>query len=83
LQPGGHRFDPGQLHQVCHEFLNDEGDEDMRSILDLGIWLIPIVAIIVWGATEIVKTIMHHQERSQMIARGMDPDAPHRNPEAK
>ena len=55
----------------------------MRSILDLGIWLIPIVAIVVWGATEIVKTILHHQERSQMIARGMDPDAPHRNPEAK
>jgi hypothetical protein len=55
----------------------------MRSILDLGIWLIPIVAIVVWGATEIVKTILHHQERSLMIARGMDPDAPHRKPEAK
>jgi hypothetical protein len=55
----------------------------MRSITDLGIWLIPIVAIVVWGATEIVKTIMHHQERAQMIARGMDPDAPHRKPEAK
>jgi hypothetical protein len=55
----------------------------MRSILDLGIWLIPIVAIVVWSATEIVKTVMHHQERSQMIARGMDPDAPHRNPEQK
>jgi len=55
----------------------------MRSIADLGIWLIPIVAIVVWGATEIVKTVMHHQERSQMNARGMDPDAPHRNPEAK
>jgi hypothetical protein len=36
----------------------------MRSITDLGIWLIPIVAIVVWGATEIVKTIMHHQERA-------------------
>jgi len=46
-------------------------------------FLIPIVAIVVWGATEIVKTIMHHQERAQMIARGMDPDAPHRKPEAK
>jgi hypothetical protein len=61
----------------------EQEDEDMRSILDLGIWLIPIVAIVVWGATEIVKTIMHHQERAQMIARGMDPDAPHRKPEAK
>jgi hypothetical protein len=61
----------------------NEEDEDMRSITDLGIWLIPIVAIVVWGATEIVKTIMHHQERAQMIARGMDPDAPHRKPEAK
>ncbi len=55
----------------------------MRSITDLGIWLIPIVAIVVWGATEIVKTIMHHQERAQMIAHGMDPDAPHRKPEQK
>jgi hypothetical protein len=55
----------------------------MSSILNLGIWLIPIVAIVVWGATEIVKTILHHQERSQMIARGMDPDAPHRSSEAK
>jgi hypothetical protein len=60
-----------------------EEGEDMRSITDLGIWLIPIAAIVVWGATEIVKMILHHQERSQMIARGMDPDAPHRNPEAK
>jgi hypothetical protein len=42
-------------------------------------WLIPIVAIIVWGLTEIVRTILKYQERSQMIARGMDPDAPHRN----
>ena len=61
----------------------EKEDEDMRSIADLGIWLIPIVAIVVWGATEIVKTIMHRQERAQMIARGMDPDAPHRKPEAK
>ena len=87
MQPGGHRFDPGQLHQnsiVGRLFRSaEEEGEDMRSILDLGIWLIPIVAIVVWGATEIVKTIMHHQERSQMIARGMDADAPHRKPEAK
>jgi hypothetical protein len=55
----------------------------MRSIADLGIWLIPIVAIVVWGATEICEDDHHHQERAQMIARGMDPDAPHRNPEAK
>ena len=87
MQPGGHRFDPGQLHQnsiVGRMFRSTvEEDEDMRSITDLGIWLIPIVAIVVWGATEIVKTIMHHQERAQMIAHGMDPDAPHRKPEAK
>jgi len=54
----------------------------MRSILGLGIWLVPIVAIIVWGATEIVQTIMKYQERALMIQQGMDPDAPHRKPQA-
>jgi hypothetical protein len=27
----------------------------MRSIMDLGIWLVPIAAIVVWGVIEIVK----------------------------
>ena len=55
----------------------------MDRIMGLGVWLIPIIAIVVWGVKEIVETVFKYQERSQMIARGMDPDAPYRNPEPK
>jgi hypothetical protein len=47
------------------------------------VWLIPIAAIVVWGITEVVRTVFKYQERAHMIDRGMDPDAPHRNPDAK
>jgi uncharacterized membrane-anchored protein YhcB (DUF1043 family) len=48
----------------------------MESIVSLGIWLIPIIAIIMGGVTGIIKMILNHQERIAKIERGMDPDAP-------
>jgi hypothetical protein len=47
----------------------------MRSIMDLGIWLVPIAAIVVWGVIEIVKMAFAHQERLAMIERGIHPDS--------
>jgi hypothetical protein len=47
----------------------------MRSIVDLGIWLVPIAAIVVAGVVEIVKKALRHQERIAKIERGIDPDA--------
>jgi hypothetical protein len=46
----------------------------LQSILNLGIWLVPIAAIVVWGIIEIVKMILAHQERIAMIERGIHPD---------
>ncbi len=51
----------------------------MQSILGLGIWLIPITAIVVWGIIEIVKLAMAHNERLAMIERGMYPDSVKKN----
>jgi len=48
----------------------------MHSIIGLGIWLVPIVAILVWGIIEITKMILRHQERIAKIERGIDPDGP-------
>jgi hypothetical protein len=36
--------------------------------------LIPITAILVWGAIMITKLVIHHRERIAMIEHGMDPD---------
>jgi hypothetical protein len=47
----------------------------MQSILGLGMWLVPIVAIIVGGAISITTLILKHQERIAKIERGIDPDA--------
>jgi hypothetical protein len=47
----------------------------MRSIGDLGIWLVAIAAIVVWGVVDVVRMILRHQERIAKIERGMDPDA--------
>jgi len=47
----------------------------MRSIVGLGIWLVPITAILVWGVIEICKMAMAHQERLAMIERGIHPDS--------
>jgi hypothetical protein len=51
----------------------------MGRILELGIWLIPISAIVVWGIVEVVKTALHHQERLAMIERGIHPDSVNKN----
>jgi hypothetical protein len=48
----------------------------IQSIIGLGIWLVPIAAIIVWGVLELFKMILAHQERIAKIERGIDPDAP-------
>jgi len=71
LQPGGHRFDPGQLHQK----FGRGGSSMMQGVMGLGIWLIPIAAIVVWGVVEIVKMLLAHQERLALIERGMHPDS--------
>jgi hypothetical protein len=59
----------------------------MGSIANSGILLISpaaplvfvaaVIGIIVWGVTAIVKAVFNHQEREQMIARGMNPNATH------
>jgi hypothetical protein len=51
----------------------------MQSILSLGIWLIPISAIVVWGINEMTKTLLRHQERLAMIERGIHPDSVKKN----
>ena len=51
----------------------------MQSIINLGVWLVPIAAIVVWGVIEVVKMILRHQERIAKIERGIDPDAPPRS----
>jgi len=48
----------------------------MQSIISLGIWLIPIVAILVWGTIEVTKMVLRHQERIAKIERGINPDGP-------
>ena len=51
----------------------------MGRLLDLGIWLIPISAIVVWGIIEVTKMILNHQERLAMIERGVHPDSVKKN----
>jgi hypothetical protein len=48
----------------------------MQSIMSLGIWLVPIAAIVVAGVVELTKLILRHQERIAKIEHGIDPDAP-------
>ncbi len=48
----------------------------MQSIISLGVWLVPIVAILVWGGIEVTKMILRHQERIAKIERGINPDGP-------
>src|SRR5215467_12048904 len=86
LQPGGHRFDPGQLHQknrlqASGSGLQERADAQemtMEEILRLGPFLVPIVAVVVAGAVAIVVLVLRHQERIAKIERGIDPDAPRR-----
>jgi hypothetical protein len=86
LQPGGHRFDPGQLHQnlsladgrwslADSRWLEETRVRLVDSIVSLGGLLVPIVAIIVGGAIAVTTMILRHQERIAKIERGIDPDA--------
>jgi hypothetical protein len=72
LQPGGHRFDPGQLHQKIRWWELPHHAIDRKS---WNIWLVPVAAILVWGVIEILKLILAHQERLAMIERGIHPDS--------
>jgi hypothetical protein len=44
---------------------------------DILIFMIPIVAVVVWGCVQIVKMFIEHRERIAWIEQGLDPDAPH------
>ena len=83
LQPGGHRFDPGQLHQILlsaasRRLVYSSGMRIIESIVSLGPFLIPITAFLVGGVITIVVLILRHQERLAKIERGIDPDFPRR-----
>ncbi len=54
----------------------------MQWIAGLGIWLVPVVAIVVWGVVELVRMILAHQERLAMIERGIHPDSVKENKSA-
>jgi len=45
------------------------------SIVNLGPYLVPIVAILVGGAIAITAMVHRHNERLAKIQRGIDPDA--------
>jgi len=45
------------------------------SIFGLGVFLIPIAAIVIGGVIAVTKMILSHQERIAKIERGIDPDA--------
>ena len=50
--------------------------EIVEKFLGLGVFLIPIMAIIVGGVIAIVGMLHKHQERLAKIERGIDPDGP-------
>ena len=86
MQPGGHRFDPGQLHQKIRGWSIDRQlDTEVRvnrlidSVFGLGVFLIPISAIGNWRRYTVTKLILKHQERIAKIERGIDPDAARRS----
>ena len=45
------------------------------GIFSLGVFLIPIAAIVIGGIIAVTKLILGHQERLAKIERGIDPDA--------
>jgi hypothetical protein len=51
----------------------------MQSIMGLGVWLVPIAAILVWGVLELFRMVMAHQERLALIERGIHPDSVKKN----
>jgi hypothetical protein len=48
----------------------------LDRIIGLGVFLIPIVAILVGGVIAVLGMFHKHQERIAKIERGIDPDAP-------
>jgi hypothetical protein len=44
-------------------------------VFGLGVFLIPIRAIVIGGVITVTKIILKHQERIAKIERGIDPDA--------
>jgi hypothetical protein len=50
--------------------------EIVERFLGLGVFLIPILAIVVGGVIAIVGMVHKHQERLAKIERGIDPDGP-------
>ncbi len=50
--------------------------EIVEKFLGLGVFLIPIIAIIVGGVIAIIGMLHKHQERLAKIERGIDPDGP-------
>jgi hypothetical protein len=48
----------------------------LDRILGLGLFLIPIVAIVVGGVIALVAMFHRHQERLAKIERGINPDGP-------
>src|SRR5579863_10425639 len=50
-------------------------DGAMEIVSRLGVWIIPVAAIVVWGVIEMTKMILAHQERIAKIERGINPDS--------
>ena len=48
----------------------------MESITSLGVFLVPIVAVIIGGVIAVTAMILKHHERIAKIERGIDPDGP-------
>jgi cell division protein FtsL len=48
----------------------------IEGIFGLGVFLIPIAAIVIGGIISVTSMILKHQERIAKIERGIDPDAP-------
>ena len=48
----------------------------LNRIFGLGVFLIPIIAILVGGVIAVLGMMHKHQERLAKIERGIDPDVP-------
>ena len=47
----------------------------MEWFTNLGVFAVPVAAIIVGGVIAVLAMVHSHQERMAKIERGMDPDA--------
>ena len=48
----------------------------VNRIFGLGVYLIPIIAILVGGVISVLGMVHKHQERLAKIERGINPDGP-------